>query len=134
MSNLMPLQQLAPDHHALNLRRALADQQQRRVAVQTLDLVLLGIAIATVDAEALPHAEPTRPRNEQLRHARLQVRAIARVLQARGALSQQACRFDLRAHVSELELDRLVLCDRLAERPALLRVAQRQLKRALRDA
>src|SRR5882762_9690431 len=41
-SNLMTLQKLAPDHHPLDLRSALADQQQRRVAVQALDLVLLG--------------------------------------------------------------------------------------------
>src|ERR1700691_5331984 len=51
LSDLMTLQQLAADHHTLNLRGALADQQQRRVAVQTLDLILLGVAVAAVDAE-----------------------------------------------------------------------------------
>src|ERR1700712_1097688 len=51
-SDLVPLQQLFADHHALDLRGALADQKQRRVAVEALDLVLLGVAVAAVDAEA----------------------------------------------------------------------------------
>src|SRR6266566_7220368 len=72
-SDLMTLQQLAPDHHALDLRGALADQQQRRVAVQALDLVLLGIAVAAVDAQALLHAEAPGLGGEQLGHAGLQV-------------------------------------------------------------
>src|SRR5690242_17666832 len=50
--DLVPLQQLLADHHALDLRGSLADQQQRRVAVEALDLVLLGVAVAAVDAEA----------------------------------------------------------------------------------
>ena len=41
---------------------------------------------------------------------------------------QQARRLDLRRHLRELELDRLVLRDRLAERLALLRVADRLLE------
>ena len=50
-SNLVALQQLLADHHALDLGGALADQQQRRVAVEPLDLVLLRVAVAAVDAE-----------------------------------------------------------------------------------
>ena len=53
---------------------------------------------------------------------------------SRAALiSEQPRRLDLRGHVGELELDRLVLRDRLAERLALLRVAKAQLERALRQ-
>src|SRR3954469_10466441 len=48
---LVPLKQLLPDHHALDLGRALADQEQRGVAVEALDLVLLRVAVAAVDAE-----------------------------------------------------------------------------------
>jgi len=48
----MPLQELAADHHALDLRGPLADQKQRRVAIEALDLVLLGVAVAAVDAQA----------------------------------------------------------------------------------
>ncbi len=57
-----------------------------------------------------------------------------RVLEARGAQRQQPGRVDLGRHVGELELDRLVLGDRLAERPALLRVGERVLERGARDA
>ena len=49
--DLVALQQLLADHHALDLARALADQEQRRVAVEALDLVLLRVAVAAVDAE-----------------------------------------------------------------------------------
>src|SRR5437764_3813530 len=52
-SDLVALEQLAPDDHALDLARALADQLQRSVAVDPLDLVLLGVAVAAVDAQAL---------------------------------------------------------------------------------
>ena len=51
----------------------------------------------------------------------------------RRAAHEQPGRVDLRGHVGELELDRLVLGDRLAEGLALLRVLQRQLERALRE-
>src|SRR5690348_1188605 len=44
--DLVALQELLADDHALDLGRALADEQQRRVAVQALDLVLLGVAVA----------------------------------------------------------------------------------------
>src|SRR5438128_491604 len=84
-SDLMTLQELAADDHALDLGGALADQEQRRIAVQALDLVLLGVAVATVDAQALLDAEATRLGGEQLRHAGLQVRALPRVLESRGA-------------------------------------------------
>src|SRR5918912_4180719 len=40
-SDLVPPQQLLADDHALDLGRSLADEQQRRVAIQALDLVIL---------------------------------------------------------------------------------------------
>ena len=49
-------------------------------------------------------------------------------------MRQQARGVDLGGHVGELELDRLVLGDRLAERLALLGVFERELQGALRDA
>src|SRR5215208_7228160 len=51
--DLVPLQELAADDHALDLRGALADQQQRRVAVEALDLVFLRVAVAAMDAEGV---------------------------------------------------------------------------------
>src|SRR3954452_6062842 len=129
--DLVSLQELLADHHALDLRGALADQQQRRVAVETLDLVLLRVAVAAVDAERLLDAEAAGLGGEELRHAGLEVRALAGVLHPRGADRQQAGGVDLGGHVGELELDRLVLGDRAAEGLALLWVAQGALERAL---
>src|SRR5438128_6346507 len=58
-SDLVPLQQLFADHHALDLRGALADQDQRRVAVEALDLLLLRVAVAAVDPDrVLDHLLP----------------------------------------------------------------------------
>src|SRR5918999_5272028 len=111
--DLVARQQLAPDDHALDLRRALADQQQRRVAVQPLDLVLLRVAVAAVDAEAVLDDLLAGLGGEQLRHPGLEVRALARVLHARGLEREQPRGLHLRGHVGELELDRLVLGDRL---------------------
>src|SRR3954447_12590813 len=88
------LQQLAPDDHPLDLGRSLADEQQRRVAVQALDLVLLRVAVAAVDAEALLDAEAPGLGGEELRHAGLELRALARVLQPRGLAREQARRLD----------------------------------------
>src|SRR5215813_4997777 len=81
--DLVPLQELAADHHALDLRGPLADQQQRRVAVEALDLVLLRVAVAAVDAEAFLDAELARLGGKQLRHPGLEVGALAGVLHAR---------------------------------------------------
>src|SRR5215217_7675060 len=132
--DFVALQQLLADHHALDLGGALADQEQRGVAVEPLDLVLLGVAVAAMDAERLLHHLLAGLGGEQLRHAGLEVGALPGVLHAGGLQREQPRGLDLRAHVRELELDRLVLCDRLAERLALLRVAQRQLEGALGDA
>ena len=79
-----------------------------------------------------PPRPPCRSPGERLRHAGLEVGARG-ILQPRRLQRQQPGCLDLRGHVGELELDRLVLRDRLAERLALLRVAQRELQRALGD-
>ena len=71
---------------------------------------------------------------EQLRHPGLEVGPLARVLHAGRLHGQQPGRLDLAACVGELELDRLVLGDLLAERLALLGVAEAELERALGDA
>src|SRR4029077_4364416 len=78
--DLVPLQELFADHHALDLGGALADQEQRRVAVEALDLVLLRVAVAPVDAERVLDVFLPRLRGEELRHARLEVGALAGVL------------------------------------------------------
>src|SRR6202012_5446306 len=51
--DLVPLEDLFADHHALDLGGPLADQEQRRIAVEALDLVLLRVAVAAVDSEGV---------------------------------------------------------------------------------
>src|SRR5258708_1624060 len=131
--NLVPLQELLADHHALDLRGSLADQEQRRVAVKALDLVLLRVAVAAVNAKALLDALLAGLRGEQLRHPSLEIGALAGVLHPRRFAGDETGRLDLGRHVGELELNRLVLGDRLAEGLALLAVAEGQLQRSLRD-
>src|SRR6476661_7204028 len=132
--DLVSLEELLADNHALDLGGSLADQQQRRVAVEALDLVLLRVAVAAVDAEALLDALLAGLRGEELGHAGLEVGADAGVLHLRRFAGDQAGRLDLGGHVGELELDRLVGGDRLAEGLALLAVAEGQLQGALGDA
>src|SRR5690349_23509544 len=88
--DLVALQELLADDHALDLARALADQQQRGVAVQALDLVLLRVAVAAVDAEGVLDDLLAGLRREQLRHAGLDVRALAGVLHPGGLEREQA--------------------------------------------
>src|SRR5207248_1555661 len=71
--DLVALEQLLTDHHALDLARPLADQQQRRVTIEPLDLVLLRVAVAPVDAKSLLDDLLAGLRGEQLRHAGLDV-------------------------------------------------------------
>src|SRR4051794_27475114 len=133
-SDLVALEELLSDHHALDLGSALADQEQRRVAVEPLDLVFLRVAVAAVDAERLLHDLLAGLGGEQLRHAGLEVGALTGVLHPGRLQRQQASRLDLGGHVRELELNRLMLRDRPPEGLPLLRVAESELQRPLRDA
>src|SRR5665647_3495999 len=49
------LQQSPPDDHPLDVSRAFTNEQHRRLAIEPLDLVLLGVSVATVDAEGVRH-------------------------------------------------------------------------------
>src|SRR6185436_19484348 len=120
-------EQPARDDQALDLVRALADQEQRVVAVEALDLELLRVAVAAVDAHRLLDAALRDLGREQLRHAGLDVGAAPRVLLACGGRDQVLGGLDAGRHVGELGLDQLVLGDRLAECTALLGVADGEL-------
>src|SRR4051812_35093422 len=132
-SDFVALEELLADHHALDLGGSLADQQQRRVAVEALDLVLLRVAVAAVDAEAFFDAVLAGLRSEQLRHPGLEVGALAGVLHPRRFAGDETGGLELSRHVGELELDRLVGGDRLAEGLSFLAVAEGELERALTD-
>src|SRR3954468_21594097 len=89
MSDLVALEELLADDHPLDLRRPLADQEKRRVAVEALDLVLLGVAVSAVDAERVLDDLLAGLGGEQLGHARLEVRALAGVLEPRRLERQE---------------------------------------------
>ena len=76
-----------------------------------------------VGADALGHLA-----GKQLGHGSLCQAGHAGVLEARGVMDQLASRLDLRRHLRELELYRLMLEDRFAEGLAFFRVAQRGLE------
>src|SRR5512147_1682861 len=75
-SELVVLEQPPPDDHLLDLGRALADEQHRRLPVEPLDLELLRVAVAAVDAERVLHDLGAVLRREVLRHPRLEVVAL----------------------------------------------------------
>ena len=122
------------DHKPLDLVGALADDHERGVAVVALDAELLRVAVAAEDAHRLERHLLAGLGGEQLRHAGLEVAALAAVLHGGRPAGEEARRLDLGRHVGELQLDRLVLADRLAEGRPLLRVADRVLEGGLRDA
>ena len=114
------IERLYRDAPLLLIGEGTSEIQRMVIGKKLLDLVLLRVAVAAVDAEGLLDAEPPGLGGEELGHARLEVRARAGVLEPRGADRQQAGGVDLGRHVGELELDRLVLGDRAAEGLALL--------------
>ena len=85
-SDRVALEEAAGDHEALDLVGALADDHQRRVAVVALDRELGRVADAAVDAHRLGGDLERGLAREQLRHAGLDVGALARLLQLRGVL------------------------------------------------
>ena len=127
-------EEVAPDDHALDLRRALVDLQQLRVAHQLLDRVLLGVAVAAEDLHRVGGDLHRRVGAERLRIGRLDRVELAPAPDAPRRLDhEQARRFVLHRHLGEHELDRLELADRLPERLALERVLRALLERAPHD-
>jgi len=125
---LVPFQQSARDDEPLQLVGSSADEQQRRIAVQTLDREVLRVAIAAHDPHRLEHHLGGGLAGEELCHAGLDVAALAAIFLRRGGIDEEARCLDLRRHVGQLDLDRLVLGDRLAESDPLLSVPDRLLK------
>src|SRR5215218_7586135 len=127
-------QYLAGDHEALDLGRALVELHDLRVAHQLLDRVLLDEAVAAVDLHGVGGDLHRRVRGEALRVRGDERVALAGVEQVGRLPGHQAPGLDLRRHVGDHELDRLVHRDRHAELDALLRVLGGELERRARDA
>src|SRR5213080_1339242 len=133
-SDLVALDKASRDHQTLDLVGTLADDHEGRLAVVALDGELLHVAVAAEDAHRLERDLLAGLGGEELGHARLDVHALAAVLHRGGLPGQEPGRLDLGRHVGELQLDRLVLADRLAERPSLLGIADGVLEGRLGDA
>ena len=131
----MPLEQPPRDDQLLDLVRALADEEQRRVAVVPLGTVLERVAVAAVDAHAVERVVLRRLGREVLRHPGLEVGALARGLllapPARSAGAPPRCCVAICASIS---------CTAwcwpigLPNASRSLRVAERVVERRLRDA
>src|SRR5579859_7189869 len=125
----------ARDDKPLDLRGALPDLIDLRVAEPLLDGVLLAVPVAAQHLDGVGgdlHGDVGR---EALGHRALG--AVERPALGRhpaGTPDEQPRGVDLHGHVGQLETDRLVLPQRLAELLAVLGVVERELIRGARDA
>src|SRR4051812_43514099 len=121
----------APDDVEHDLVRARADPVQAHVAPHALDAVLLHVARAAVDLDALVGDLDRDARGVELRHRDLADGVLAVLEAPCRHVHELARRLDLRRHLRELVADDLELADLAPERGALLRVPQRLLEAAL---
>src|SRR4051812_8269790 len=127
-------QHLAGDYQTLDLGRALVELHDLRVAHQLLDGVLLDEAVAAVDLHGVSCDLHRRVCREALRVRRDERVALALVEQEGRVPRHQARGMNLRGHVGDHELDRLMHRDRHAELHALLRILGRELEGRAGDA
>src|SRR4051794_14483099 len=120
-----------PDDIEHDLVRAGADAVEPQVAPGALDAVLLHVAGAAVDLDALVGDVDRNPRGVQLRHRDLAHGVLAVVEAPSRRVDHLASALDLRRHLRELVADDLGLADRAPERLALLRVLERLLEHPL---
>src|SRR6188474_1886545 len=94
---------LLRDHEPLDLRGALVDLEQLRVAHELLDRVLLDVAVAAEDLDRVGGHLHRRVGGETLRERGLQRRALALVVQPCRLPDEEARGLDLRGHVRDHE-------------------------------
>src|SRR2546423_2997579 len=94
-------EQFARDHEPLDLRGALVDLVQLRVAHQLLDRVLLHVPVAAENLHGIDGHLHADVRREALRIARLQRRPLTLVDQPGGLPAEEAGGLDLRRHVRD---------------------------------
>src|SRR3989454_1043341 len=128
------LEHLARDDQLLDLRRALVDLRDLRVAEVALDLGLADEAEAAVDLHGVGGDLHRRLGREELGHRRFLRVRLAGVLEAGRLQRHEPRAVDRGRHVGQHPADHLVLADRHAERLALARVPDRPLVGAGRDA
>ena len=106
-------QQIARDHHALDLVGAFEDLGQLGVAHHALDRIVHGVAVAAEDLHGVGGDLHRHVAAEALGHAGEHVQAlpVAGVAGARAFVDQRARRLDLHRHVGQHELHALELRD-----------------------
>src|SRR4051795_13179886 len=120
-----------PDHVEHDLVGARADAVEAHVAPDALDAVLLHVARAAVDLDALVGDLDRDARGVEFGHRDLADRVLA-VLEAPGRdVDHLARALDLGRHLRELVADDLEVADLLAERLALERVLHGHLEAPL---
>src|SRR5262245_47953946 len=112
----------------------LVDAGQRRIAVKSLDIQFFRIAVVAVNAHSFDRILKRGFAGEILRHASFHVAPLTAVKRRRSVEHQKTRGASPRRHFTQLELDRLMLADRLAKGLAGLRVVGRQLQRTFGDA
>src|SRR4051794_35935147 len=127
-------QRLASDDEPLDLRGALVELHDLRVAHELLDRVLLDEAVPAVDLHGVG-GDLHRGVGREALGARGLQRVAGALVEQHGAVPRgQARQVHLRRHVGDHELDRLVHGDRHAELDALLGVLGGELEGRARDA
>src|SRR2546428_363105 len=125
---------LPGNQHPLDLGRSLADLQDLRVPEMAGHRELLDVAVAPVDLDRLPGTLHRHLGGEQLRHRRHRLVAPPLLAKPRRLVDLVPGCGDLRGHISQLELHRLVGADLPAERRALAGVPQALVETSLGEA
>src|SRR5690606_37688975 len=90
-SNSVALDQPLGDHDTLDLIRAFADDEERRIAVKALDWEFLAVPVAAVNAHRLKRVLDGRFGREQLCHPSFEVAPLA-AIKSFGGLTDQKTR------------------------------------------
>src|ERR1700749_4737735 len=114
-SSVRSIFQQAPRNDlCLNLRRALEDTKDARVAKNTADRILECETIPAMDLKGIVRRGPSNARGQQLRHTGLEIATPAFVLFARGIVSDLARDGDLHRHHGKLVAHARIFKDSLA--------------------
>src|SRR6266545_3383537 len=127
-------QHVPPDHHAQDLRCALADRQQALVAIDPLDRKLLAIAIPTKHLNRVAAGLFGHFRRKQLGHGSMLRKRPPLILQPGRLVDHQPSSLDAGDHIGDHIRDRLIRADRLAKGGALFRIRRCRLAGRLRQA
>src|SRR5688500_19035253 len=120
--------QSARDHDSLDLRRALINLGDFRIAHKALHRIILDVAISAEDLHRLRRHPHRRLARHQLRHRAELADALSAILRRCRGVEERSRAGHTHRHIRELELDRLELLDCLSELLSLAGVDNRVLE------